>query len=739
MTDPELLDDSEKATADVFKKWYKSTLAHEMGHSLGLTHNFEGSLDKANFLFAGEKESKTSRNYSSIMDYAPDEYQRYAGPGPYDVRALRVAYTGLIEVSPDLQSLIKDDGRGGKALVGGGFNIPLSKTSNDFYYELPLSAYIKATDLKSWWRMDASVPQKFPVKKYDYCTDKDVGLDPICNRWDVGTDEVQIVKFYIQQYKNAYATYNTRGDDLIKLPSYYRYVSNHLLMNFLSIRPFLEEGFYRAIYSEGRYNNDQINTAFTAALEGYKFLTELVSAPTEDLSYSSSARFHLLQNNYEDESGKGTDQLLIETKAMEDRFVPGSDFELETRGIETDKSMALAVLTLPGIGGPRYDARSLGLSFADLEKYILRMSADNSILFSLVGGALSENMPSFVFTPHGLAALPIDEYHADNSDLFRLRSILAAAVNLENTSPTDDGNYASQFRVSSSQSQVPKDRLVAVKPDQSLTSQTSVKLWAMDNAKVARHLISIVARNRRYSDNYQKIGGSLWSVYQAAKMKNNATQSVGAVKKPKLTGNIQKDMQNMIANTGSQAVANMAATTATTGFQDKVSKLLADLVSLNKDGALLSTETTAALQEAYKKQENKDLTAEQAQKVYFAQEINEALEYMASVENVAAQLDGMSEEQRQSPQVQQMITTALDASYRISEQNALIGVAQHQFTNMTVALNVDASGNVQDKLPDSIKLIVNKDALTTQQGLIMRNLNFLNSLLIQLHPEMNRY
>ncbi|MFN8943911.1 MAG: zinc-dependent metalloprotease, partial [Pseudobdellovibrionaceae bacterium] len=82
-SDPNLLDEGK--TPEVFKSWYKSTLLHEIGHSLGLTHNFKGSVDKKRFVFKGEDPSdKEARNYSSIMDYISDQFLKYKGAGLYD-------------------------------------------------------------------------------------------------------------------------------------------------------------------------------------------------------------------------------------------------------------------------------------------------------------------------------------------------------------------------------------------------------------------------------------------------------------------------------------------------------------------------------------------------------------------------------------------------------------------------------------------------------------------------------
>lgn len=63
--------------------YYLETIAHEVGHVLGLRHNFRGTTALEN----GES--------ASVMDYAPrSDRHHYKGPGSYDVAAIRWGYYG---------------------------------------------------------------------------------------------------------------------------------------------------------------------------------------------------------------------------------------------------------------------------------------------------------------------------------------------------------------------------------------------------------------------------------------------------------------------------------------------------------------------------------------------------------------------------------------------------------------------------------------------------------------------
>jgi len=81
---------------DVLVDTWVSTLAHEIGHNIGLRHNFVGTFDKKNWNFPDEVER--TRTSSSVMDYSIEDHATNNGLGPYDVYALRAAYTGYVEL-----------------------------------------------------------------------------------------------------------------------------------------------------------------------------------------------------------------------------------------------------------------------------------------------------------------------------------------------------------------------------------------------------------------------------------------------------------------------------------------------------------------------------------------------------------------------------------------------------------------------------------------------------------------
>ncbi|EGA69731.1 hypothetical protein VISI1226_17740 [Vibrio sinaloensis DSM 21326] len=84
---------------------YANTLVHELGHNVGLRHNFKGSNDSKNFYSEAQAKAlgmKSIPAYSSTMDYAPSMLDEVPTWGLYDLEAFKFAYGREIDVYGDL-------------------------------------------------------------------------------------------------------------------------------------------------------------------------------------------------------------------------------------------------------------------------------------------------------------------------------------------------------------------------------------------------------------------------------------------------------------------------------------------------------------------------------------------------------------------------------------------------------------------------------------------------------------
>lgn len=155
------------------------TLIHEMGHNLGLRHNFQASEDKDNFYSSqelSERGLEYTMPFSSVMEYAEDT-MALTKLGKYDIAALRFGYKREVDV---------------KGAKGGYETIKVENT---------LDRLIKAKQLKDE-----------DLKPYGYCTDEHAGINAGCRRFDMGTTYTEIIKNDIENYHRYYTWYNFRRD-----------------------------------------------------------------------------------------------------------------------------------------------------------------------------------------------------------------------------------------------------------------------------------------------------------------------------------------------------------------------------------------------------------------------------------------------------------------------------------------------------------------------------------------------
>lgn len=160
--------DEKQEALDVLTPFvWTPVLIHELGHNLGLRHNFAGSEDKANFYSKDELLDMGVTHdvaYSSVMDYSYSTINELPVLGKYDLAALRFGYAEAVEMK---------DGS--------------IKSLTDF-------------------RTDGG-----ELKAFDYCTDEHVALNPNCNRFDEGSNILEITQHNIKAHKDGYSRSNFRN------------------------------------------------------------------------------------------------------------------------------------------------------------------------------------------------------------------------------------------------------------------------------------------------------------------------------------------------------------------------------------------------------------------------------------------------------------------------------------------------------------------------------------------------
>ena len=247
-----------------FKKGiFMSVAIHEVGHNLGLRHNFEGSTDAMNFpkeyweakvalaadgetwlpldLWTEESQFQQEKSireyqYSSIMDYGAKFNDLYHGIGMYDSAAIKFGYGGIVEVfdeAPNLDGWDKylqdpsdEDPESVPSIaldsdllerlfkrvhysqLPNVFGTPekLYERKNVLYSDVKGAKCLTDADCGGGdvcrKQLDAAYcsPLELVEVPYRFCSDEYAGTMPLCDRWYQGSDEYEIVRNSVNDY-----------------------------------------------------------------------------------------------------------------------------------------------------------------------------------------------------------------------------------------------------------------------------------------------------------------------------------------------------------------------------------------------------------------------------------------------------------------------------------------------------------------------------------------------------------
>lgn len=253
---------------------YSNTLVHELGHNMGLRHNFKGSNDKANYYTLEQAHQLGLNNipaYSSTMDYAPSMLDETPTWGLYDIAAFKFAYGRKVETIQDSSGaapapVVKpaDNATDEEKAAYNRYLADKQAYEDSFAYKFGSNASNESLMVcsevkqlsgdqagKSLYNCDfsrfdtaalsdnavQSEKTRYGVlyyldkvneierKSYDFCTDGNVSLNSDCNRFDEGTNLEEIVSYEWQNYIDSYdrrnlALYGTNGLYSADYPSY---------------------------------------------------------------------------------------------------------------------------------------------------------------------------------------------------------------------------------------------------------------------------------------------------------------------------------------------------------------------------------------------------------------------------------------------------------------------------------------------------------------------------------------
>lgn len=421
-----------------------SLLLHEVGHTLGLRHNFHGSFDEASFP-AKYFEAKAANGWteqfrtSSTMDYLDDFEATDLSAGPYDVAAIKFGY------GDKLEKIIGQDE----------FGALITEDMPKAEFDAAVQAIKAQNPAASMNAVNAAAMAQLDVRPFKFCSDEHTEDDPTCNRFDRGITVEELTKSLIQEYDTRYELYAFRRGRRDFTGASSSVIGRYIM----PVRRLLDEYVFNIINNsfptqdnfDGSPNPGSPSDYVSAINAGIDFYNKLLETVEPGVYHLDAKTGELVSGRSEEEGAKNVLVDLKTGKYLLPRVevIGGRDEVVQNRGVELDKIGVLYAMGLRGYPATKYERAQLAVNYFDLIKEftvgkfsgVIREDAKVDLVTALGEDGLYHPItdPTVAFDPANPAQLKAKI--APSSSLAIREYAMIFATNFDNAGNRSFGDY----------------------------------------------------------------------------------------------------------------------------------------------------------------------------------------------------------------------------------------------------------------------------------------------------------